>query len=277
MNLRIAGLDDVVALRPFHDGESRGLRHQKECRTHVVGAGLIEPTSAGVRVVREICDSQIYSNAQFDDYQQLPRNELAWTPPLTLTIRARFSHPSESLIGTAGFGLWNNPFMSMGARTPSLPKAIWFFFSSPPSNMALAQGIPGYGWKAATIDAQQLGFYCLIPTAPIAIPLMFVDSIYRRLWPLAQRAIGVDEAEIAADMTQWHTYTLTWRFDSAEFLVDDACILQTKRAPHGRLGLVVWIDNQFMVVTPQGKVRHGLLESGTRQWMELSFLQISNG
>ena len=206
MNLRLTGFDDVVALRPFHD--------QKECQTNVVGAGLIEPTSAGgVRVVPKpvIVRSTVMPSST--TIRLLPRNKLAWTPPLTLTIRARFSHRAESLIGTAGFGLWNNPFMSMGARTPSLPRAIWFFFSSPPSNIALAQGVPGYGWKAATIDAQRLGFYCLIPTAPIAIPLMFVDSIYRRLWPLAQRVIGVDEAEIAADMTQWHTYTLTWRFD----------------------------------------------------------------
>jgi hypothetical protein len=34
-----------------------------------------------------------------------------------------------------------------------LPRAIWFFYASPPSHMDLALDVPGYGWKAAMIDA----------------------------------------------------------------------------------------------------------------------------
>ena len=40
-----------------------------------------------------------------------------------------------------------------GGGMPTLPRAIWFFYGSLPSNMSLALDVPGYGWKAATIDA----------------------------------------------------------------------------------------------------------------------------
>jgi hypothetical protein len=245
-----------------------------ESQHSVVGSGLIVPTPAGIRIGHKCCSKQIYSNAQFDDYQLLPRRRYPWSAPLRLEIRARFSHGAEHLVGTAGFGFWNDPFMFLGARTPSLPRAIWFFFSSQPSDMALARNVSGCGWKAATIDAQRAQFYMLAPTAPIAIPLMNIEYIYRRLWPIAQRAIGVTEAEIKADMTGWHTYVLAWNEQSVEFYVDGACVLVTDQSPNGRLGLVVWMDNQYLVVTPQGKLRHGLLSTTRCQWMEVGHIDV---
>ena len=88
-----------------------------------------------------------YGDAQIDDYGGLPRRRYPWRPPLRLVVRARASHPQHPahgqfvgsdlpLLGTAGFGFWNYPFSLTGVPL-ALPEAVWFFYASPPSNMAL--------------------------------------------------------------------------------------------------------------------------------------------
>lgn len=238
---------------------------------HVVGNGSLRLSEQGLVLANEGAIDTAYTNAQIDDYQYSRRHNFSWRPPLTFSIRARFS---EQVTGTAGFGFWNDPFMMTGARWPTLPRAIWFFYSAPPSNMALAQGIRGWGWKAATIDAWRWSFLALAPVAPIALPLMRLRLLYRLLWPIAQRAIHVSEAHITAPMTDWHVYTLVWSVKQARFLVDDTLILSCTTPPSGPLGLVIWLDNQYMEITPQGRFRHGLVSKEARQWMIVDWLQI---
>jgi hypothetical protein len=222
-------------------------------------------------------DAQRYSDAQIDDYRGLPRRSLRWRPPLQLIVRARFSHPAGVLRGTAGFGFWNDPFMMTGARWPALPRAIWFFYASPPSDMQLAIGVPGYGWKAATLDATRLRALVLAPLAPIAVLAMRSHSLYRRLWPPIQHALGVREGLLPVDMTDWHVYALEWRLDRAHFYVDGEPVLDNALSPRGPLGFVMWLDNQYMVVTPGGRLGWGLLEINGEQWMEVSQLEIKEG
>jgi hypothetical protein len=244
-------------------------------QTHVTGPAAILPTTGGPAFTNYPSAGEGYTNAQADDYARLPRRDFPWSPPVTLRVRARFSHDAGRLAGTAGFGFWNDPFAMTSARVPSLPRAAWFFYASPPSDMALARGVDGRGWKAAVIDAWRLPFLALLPAAPLGVLLMRSRAAYRALWPLAQRALGVDEAEIAAPMSAWHTYTLAWESRRVRFLVDGAPLLQTPRAPRGPLGLVVWLDNQYMVVTPQGRFRHGFLPRPETQWMEIADLSVA--
>jgi hypothetical protein len=159
-------------------------------------------------------------------------------------------------------------------HVPALPRAIWFFYASPPSNMALAIDTPGWGWKAATIDAATLLFGLLTPTAPLAVPLMHIDWLYRRLWPLGQHAIRVSEQQIEFPMADWHIYTIDWGTQSARFSVDGCPILVCNTPPRGPLGLVIWIDNQYMQLTPQGHLRHGRIGKPGQQWLELDWLAI---
>ncbi|MBV7329099.1 hypothetical protein KFU94_12755 [Chloroflexi bacterium TSY] len=257
---------------------------------HIVGMGKVTSQN-GILCLSKACSSQdTYSNAQIDDYQGLPRNRFRWHPPLQLTVHARFSHSaaqtkptlrsvsypciSNQLTGTAGFGFWNDPFLMTNVRWPTLPRAIWFFHASPPSNMKLCFKSPGYGWKAATIDAWRLPFWLLLPTAPIAMPLMRIDWFYRWLWPIGQRAIAVREASIPHEMTKWHTYTLEWHVHLVRFLIDGNEILTEPVTISGPLGFVAWIDNQYMIVTPQGKFGHGMVESQKREFLELAQVQI---
>jgi hypothetical protein len=261
----------------------------------VVGNGSLEPTGSTLRLVNTDTSSRCYTNAQIDDYQHRARRDFLWRPPLTLTVRARFSHlaptihndercvgayhqrgrsSGQILSGTAGFGFWNDPFMMTCARLPTLPRVIWFFYSSPSSNMKLDVHTPGCGWKAATMDAMRLPFLLLAPTAPVAVPLMNIRPLYHKLWPIAQRAIGVCEAAVDVTMTDWHTYVIEWGTRSAHFSVDGTLILECKKPPPGPLGLVIWLDNQYMVATPWGRFRHGWLQTPGRQWMELDMVAI---
>lgn len=240
----------------------------------VRGGGALEATGETLRLVNTDTVSSAYTNAQVDDYQHLSRRDFLWQPPLRLTVQARFSHPSGELSGTAGFGFWNDPFMMTGLRRPALPRAIWFFYSSPPSNMKLAGQTPGYGWKAATLDALRWPFFALLPTAPLAVPLMNIGPLYRLCWPIGQRAIGVSEALVPADMRDWHSYTIDWQRQSARFTVDDQVILDASTSPGGPLGFVLWLDNQYAVVTPWGRFGYGLLAAPGQQWLEIRQLTI---
>lgn len=229
-----------------------------------------------------------YTNAQIDDYHTLRRRDFWWSPPLRMKLRAQFSHPSASspnhdptaphLTGTAGFGFWNDPFVMTGQNKlgygPTLPRALWFFYASPPSDMPLAMGVPGWGWKAAVIDCFRPAFYALLPTAPIGVLLMRSSFLYRRLWPIAQAAMNVDECIVGTSLTAWRTYEIEWLEKGVRFWVDDRLVFETRRSPRGPLGMVIWLDNQSMVVTPTGRFRSGLVPSHQDELLEVENLEI---
>lgn len=245
-------------------------------RRYVVDAGALETTGDTLRFVVAGATSLHYSDAQIDDYQGLPRRRFLWRPPLRMTVRARFSHPTGKLRGTAGFGFWNDPFMMTGARAPTLPRAIWFFYGSPPSNIKLDLHTPGHGWKAATIDTLRPAAFFLAPLAPAAVLLMNIPPLYRALWPPIQQTLNVREAVLETNMTAWHTYALEWRAERAEFRVDGEMVLGDAPSPRGPLGFVMWLDNQYMVVTPRGRFGWGLLDVPSRQWMQVAGISVQH-
>ena len=241
---------------------------------YVAGTGVVESSVEALRLVVSDVSSSQYSDAQIDDYQGLTRREFHWHPPLRMTVNARFSHPAGVLRGTAGFGFWNDPFMMTGKRPPTLPRAVWFFYSSPPSNLKLARDVPGDGWKAATIDALAPRALAWVPVAPLGVLLMNARPLYRRLWPQIQRSLCIREAAIETDMTDWHTYCLEWRESGVSFSVDGVLLLDGSPAPRGPLGFVAWVDNQYMIATPWGRFGWGLLETPGRQWLEIAGLTL---
>src|SRR5262249_11733321 len=86
------------------------------------GTGQVIRLASGFRLVRHEATTRAYSNAQIGD----AAGGFSRRPPLTLTVRAHFSHPLARLRGTAGFGFWN------AALGPSIrgirpPRAAWFF------------------------------------------------------------------------------------------------------------------------------------------------------
>ena len=226
------------------------------------------------RLVHADASAEGYTDAQLDDYQGLARSRFLWRPPLSMRVRARFSHEKDELRGTAGFGFWNDPFMMTGWRFPTLPRAVWFFFSSPPSNMVLDPALPGRGWKAMALDALRLRFVASLPLLPVVAALMNVRTLRRRIWPPFQRAIRGAESVLDVDMKTWHIYELSWMPETVSFSVDGRTVLSAAPSPAGPLGFVVWLDNQYAAITPWGKLGYGLLETAGRQWLELDEISI---
>ncbi|HMQ54936.1 MAG TPA: family 16 glycosylhydrolase [Anaerolineae bacterium] len=242
----------------------------------VKGSGVLEAAGSTLRLLNGPTATKQYTNAQIDDYQRLSRGDFLWRPPLWMTVRARFSHPAGTLRGTAGFGFWNDPFLMTGLRRPALPRVVWFFYSSPPSWLKLDLTTPGCGWKAATLDAIRWPFFALLPTAPVAVPLMNIGWLYRTFWPVGQRAIHVSERLVPVNMTHWHTYQIDWQERRVRFTVDNYPVLDCDTSPRGPLGFVLWLDNQYMVVTPWGKLGYGLVAGDSQQWLEISQLEIES-
>ena len=236
-----------------------------------LGSGAVCLDDDGFRLRLSPASSAIYHDAQVSDYEN--RADFALEPPLRLSLRAR---ADGELRGTAGFGFWNHAFMP-GQRSIRPPQAVWFFFSSPPGEIALARGLPGNGWKAAVINAKRWRFLALLPLAPLGFLLMRQAALYRSFWPIGQRAIGVEEALLDASLLKdWHSYSIEWRADGAVFAVDDAVVLRAPNTPRNKLGFIAWIDNQYAIVTPQGRFGWGLLDIPEPQLLYLRDIQIES-
>lgn len=249
-----------------------------------VGTGSVQPSVDGLRLSNRPTDNRRYSNAQISDYFRHQGKRLEfdfqWRPPLRMSVTARAEVDGgtvDQLRGTAGFGFWNHPFSPDVSRLPRLPRAIWFFFGSPPHNLQLAYGVPGSGWKAATIDAAHWRAMLLAPLALPAVLLMRLPGLYKRLWLPIQRTLRIGEHALDASLlAEAHTYELEWRTNSARFAVDEQTVLETPCAPQGEAGFVAWIDNQYAIVTPQGRFGFGLLPVERRQTLILEHVLIES-
>ena len=265
-------------MQPIYETFAGSIRSRWQ--THVAGSGQLEINHKSLKFVTSCAASDSYANAQIDDYQGLPRRRFSWQHPLKLTVRARFSHTAEEMRGTAGFGFWNDPLLMTQKRLPALPRAIWFFYASAPSNMQLDIDAPGHGWKAASIDANSAAALAWAPLALPLVPLMNLAPFYRKIWPRIQRDLRIREAVIPVDMRLWHTYLLHWGREYTRFSVqgegeEASRTLLVAPSPRGPLGFVMWQDNQYLVVTPWGRIRWGLLGVPAHQWMEVDYLEIA--
>jgi hypothetical protein len=274
-------MNEPLAFRQSFAGpDARSAIERGHWQRMETGGGRLVESDAGLRLTTLDTTAHRYANAQIDDYQGRARRDFLWRPPLALSVRARFSHDASQtaedggLRGTAGFGFWNDPFLMTGRRLPTLPRAIWFFYASPPSDIVLDSRAPGFGLKAATLDALRPGAALLAVAAPFAVPLINSRTVYRAFWPAAQRVLRISEAMVPVEMTGWHTYTVEWGVEQARFLVDESVVLECDGAPRGRLGLVIWLDNQYLVATPWGRLRYGLLTTPGEQWLELDSVEI---
>ena len=227
-------------------------------------AALTYRTADGLRLAIPPSDGRHYHNAQLDNYRLTSGEALPLRPPLSLRWRARFSHPSAQLRGTAGFGLWNYPW----AGLPRLPRALWFFYMAAPGSMPLALDVRGVGWKAAALDTGRPSALALVPLAPVIVPLLNIPALYRRLWPWVQRACAIAETPLTEPLDRWQTYALEWGEKTARLSLNDMVVLETI-APRGPLSFVAWIDNQYAVIDPRGRFGWGLQATSETQWLEI--------
>ena len=235
-------------------------------RHYLAGRGrLVRAADGSLRLLTADATARQYSDAQVDDYRGRAGERFMRRPPLRLRLRARFSHEADALRGTAGFGFWNYPF----AVPPGMPRALWFFFGSAPNDMPLALGVPGQGWKAATLDTGRRSALALLPLAPFVVPLLRYPALYRGLWPPLQRAVGVAEVQVRVPMTEWHEYVIEWGKRTSRFLIDGRVVMDEVPSPRGPMCCIAWLDNQYLEATPQGRFRWGLLDVPGVQWLAL--------
>jgi hypothetical protein len=241
-------------------------------QTLFIGGGKVEQDGDHTRLVLPPTSQRAYADAQLDDYRGLRRSRLPDSPPVRMTLRARASHPAP--MGTLGFGFWNDPF-SVSGGVLTAPNSVWFFYASPPSDMALAEGVPGRGWKAATLNAGRLHPLILAPAALAAIALTRIPGLGQPVMAAARRAVQAHEAMLDdVPLTEWHTYELEWWNDVAVFRVDRVERLRSPAPPRGLLGFVAWIDNQYAIASREGKFGFGLCEVKEEQWLEIEELKI---
>jgi hypothetical protein len=242
------------------------------------GGGWVTSLGPGAwRLSLTATSSSTYALAQLDDYLHLPRSRFRWQAPLQLNLEARAS--ASDLPGTWGFGLWNDPFaMPLGVRGsarrwPALPNAVWFFYASPQNALTLYDGLPPNGFLAATFSSPTWPSLALLPVMPILAGLLWPPTA-RWLRRLLRYFIRQDARRLDHDVTTWHHYSIHWQPNHVRFSVDGNIVFETTIVPQGRLGLVIWIDNQYAAYTPQGQVRFGL-EAMPPAWLEIRGLRIA--
>ncbi len=252
---------------------------------YLVGGGRIERTADVMRLVLPPCSATHYADAQLDDYGSESGFVFANKAPMTLKLRARFSHPVGRLRGTAGFGFWNHPFASGGG---AIPRNLWFFHGSSDSDLQFARGVPGYGFKAALLDAlpiartrnsQRVNVNETGKSASTSAPDSWLFKaaalITRKRWLMAvairaaQRVFHAREKLLDLDITEWHEYVLDWRQPSVVWRIDGTIVFQANRPPAGPLGLVIWIDNYRAHFTADGRYGFAHVATTETQWLEI--------
>ncbi|MBW8009666.1 MAG: family 16 glycosylhydrolase [Chloroflexi bacterium] len=219
-----------------------------------------------------------YRLAQLDDYAGLSRKQFPWQPPVKIRLRARAS--AHTIPGTWGFGLWNDPIsFSLGLgggirRLPALPNTAWFFFASPHNHLSLRDDLPAQGALAATFNSPAIPALLLGFGAPI-LPLLAWPPAARLLRRVGRRLMHQDAASISASLTEWHTYALDWQPGKVTFKIDDEVIYSTNIAPRHPLGVVIWLDNQYAALPPNGRLAYGTLPNDQPTWIEIEALSLT--
>jgi hypothetical protein len=237
-----------------------------------INGASVSSTSSGYRLTIPASSQNAYRLAQVDDYMHLPRRKFLRHTAWAISLSARVS--SESLPGTWGFGLWNDPFgLSLGFggnpfRLPALPNAIWFFHASAKNYLSFRSDKPAQGFLAQVFNSPR--FDPLLFPAGLIFP--FSPKAARRL---LSRVVDEESTTIRVDVTQWHTYRFEWSRERSAFWVDDVQALETPLSPHPPLGLVIWIDNQYAAFTPDGKLNWGLEKNPTEAWLEIENVELN--
>jgi hypothetical protein len=249
----------------------------KTAHPYRVGAGDVQQSDSGC-VLSLPPIPRGYADAQIDDTQGLSRERFRWTPPLRLVVRARVEPASPS--GTWGFGFWNDPFaMSLGQggaarRWPCGPRALWFFYASPPNEFGFAAG-PRSGWRAMSIETADLHPLLLIPAALTAAVLAQLPIVRRPVMQLALSQVTASEAQLPGPGTGIHEYDLAWEEGAATFRVNGDVVLRADDPPTSPLGFIAWIDNQYAIATPERGLRIGTLATDLGQSLHLQHASIT--
>jgi hypothetical protein len=219
-----------------------------------------------------------YRLAQVDDYSRLRRAKLLYWPDLKFNIRARCS--SETIPGTWGFGLWNDPFSLRFMpeveilRLPVLPNAAWFFFASSHNYLSIMDDQPAKGFMMAAFRSPKIPAL-ILTIAALGLPLLLIPPIARIARRMGRSVVKQGAGQLAHNPTDWHAYGLEWRSSGVIFEVDGERVFETVVSPKPPLGLVIWVDNQYAATPPDGRFRYGRLPNRQPAWVEVESIEVA--
>ncbi|HQU37795.1 MAG TPA: hypothetical protein PLR65_14515 [Anaerolineales bacterium] len=273
---------------------------------HITPNARVDEIERGWRLSIPAGNANEYRNAQLDDYARLSRRRFPHRFPLRLSLLARTS--SDSIPGTWGFGLWNDPFgLSLGFggnpfRMPALPNAVWFFGASKENYLSFKDFRPERSEerklrRTQSKDASTTGFATNAqPSAQRGVANGFMAQTFRSptfhpllilagiAFPFSRKMtrrmlgsiIGEDGVAVSVDNTEWHRYSLTWGEKRVSLEVDNVEVFESAVSPNPPLGLVIWIDNQYASFTPDGKIGFGVLANPEPAFLEIRELEIGD-
>ena len=100
------------------------------------------------------------------------------------------------------------------------PRNVWFFNGSPESDLRVARGMPGHGFKAAMLNTPPMPLGASGATNVLSRLVSAAANLALRARPLAGLAMAAGCLIVNArermldtavpDLRDWHTYTLDW-------------------------------------------------------------------
>jgi hypothetical protein len=137
-----------------------------------------------------------------------------------------------------------------------------------------AEGVSGSGWKAQALSFHRLPPLLLAPIAAGGALLAAIPLTRRWAFRQARRFYRAEERLLEIDPSAWHAYEIEWTDVMIRFFVDRMEVLSSANPPHPPLGLVLWIDNQYAVASPEKGFGFGVLPIEREQTLELEDARI---
>ena len=114
----------------------------------------------------------------------------------------------------------------------------------------------------------------LAPVAAGGALLAAIPLTRRWAFRQARRFYRAEERILEIDPSEWHEYAIEWSASAVRFLVDGGETLRSANPPYPPLGLVLWIDNQYAVASPEKGFGFGVLPLERGQTLELADARI---
>lgn len=243
-----------------------GINRHPHWNRLATGGAWVEELS-GLHLTLRGAQAGTLSVAQIDDYLNRPRSEYLWTPPLTLRMRARVTLPSSRLLGTAGFGFWNNMAPLWSDHMEVMPNWIWFNFASAQSTFSITNGPPN-GWKASIVTGGRGGEKTLSWSKTLQqVPILGRAANRVRL---PAREAGLEHW----DFTAWHDFEIHWLREMIHLRIDGEEVLEARIRQPIPLAFVAWMDNNFASVRSNGEMELGNLAVAEEQSLLIDGLEI---